>query len=446
MQTRKTVSISFKRRAGISLVDDDTLCYLLYDYHYSISRRTPNTIDSIIFNATLFNTHASMEDGLALLVPVRSYNRFGFLCLTAFVSGSVILIGIASDFDSKATLQCHPDKTLASDLSTRKFIETQCLLKYAQKFHPSLPLHNQLMVNFGLVFLLSLIYAYWVKDRVEIFADTPSVTTNAVEDKSPPLSNISLAALDPKAHRKFNRFSVFLVYNMHLIFCRVTPLVVFAILLLTSSNYPVKYDYSWPVKTTNSRLDQFLGRQSKHHSTSVDCIYPMGRKIETLAVAVVTMNFLTSIVAFMEVVFLLWSSWKDDNLLTDFEFCCVYILRKRKRIRKLIKKIQENICDDIFYLHDDFGEKSLSRRKLEEMYINVIIQEGRDNALASRSKFKDRHEIFKTHLKVPEGVITLKTTDDLLKLIAKDQSKTILLVGRAGIGKTLLTKKIFYQW
>ena len=387
-----------------------------------------------------------MEDGLNLLIPLRSCNKFGFLCLTAFVSAGVILIGMANDFDSKATLQCNPDKSLASDLSTRKFIETQCFLKYAQKFYPSLPFHNQLMVNFGLVFLLSVIYAYWVKDRVEVFVDTPSAMTNGVEDKSPPLSNISLAALDPKAHRKFNRFSVFLVYNMHLIFCRVIPLVVFAIFLSTSSNYPVKYNCSWPVKTTNSPLDKFLGRQSMNRSTSVDCIYPMGSKMETLAVAVVTTNFLTSIVAFMEVVFLLWSSWKDDNLRTDLEFCCVYILRKRKRIRKLIKKIQENICDDIFYLHDDFGEKNLSRRKLEEMYINVIIQRGRDNALASRSKFKDRHEIFETHLKVPEGVITLTTTDDLLKLTPKHWSKTILLVGRPGIGKTLLTKKIFYQW
>ena len=386
-----------------------------------------------------------MEGCLALL-PRRSYNKFGFLCLTAFVLTGVILIGIASDFDSKATLQCNPDKTLASDLSTRKFIETHCLLKYAQKFHPLLPLHNLLMINFGLVLFLSVIYAYWVKDRVEIFVDTPSATTNGVEDESPLLSSISTAALDPKAYFLKSRFSVSIVYNMHLIFCRIIPLVVFLILLLNSSNYPVQYYCPWPMQTTISPLANISQRQSMNRSAFVDCTYPVGSKKEILADAVVTINFLTGTLAFMEFVYLLWSSWKDHNLFNDLEFCSVYLLRKRKRIRKLIKKIREEISDDIFCLHDDFGAKRLSRRKLEEMYINVIIQEGRAIAWATR-KFKDRHETYEAHFKLPPDTVTLKKTKHLFKPMSGFQRpRTILVVGRPGIGKTMLTKKLLYQW
>ena len=384
-----------------------------------------------------------MEGCLALL-PRRSYNKFGFLCLALFVSAGVILIGIASD--SKATLQCNPDKSLASDLSTRKFIETQCLLKYTKKFLPSLALHYQLMINFGLVLLLSIIYAYWVKDRVEIFVDTPSATTNGVEDESPLLSGTSPAALDPKAYRQSNRFSVFMLYNMHLIFCRIIPLVVFGVFLLTLSNYPVEYDCSWPVKTTTSPLDNFLGRPSMNLSATIDCIYPLGSKIETLAFAVVTINFLASIVAFIEVVFLVWSSWKDDNLRTDFEFCCVYILRKRKRIRELIRKIRENMSDDIFVLHDDFGEKRLSRRKLEEVYINAIILEGREIHCTSRKRFENRHETYEAHFKLPPNSVTITKAQELFKPISGYEPRTILVVGRPGIGKTMLTKKLIYQW
>ena len=384
-----------------------------------------------------------MEGCLALL-PRKSYNKFGFLCLAAFVSAGVILIGIASN--SKATLQCNPDKTLASDLSTRKYIEAHCLLKYAKQFHPLLALRYQLMINFGLVLFLSIIYAYWVKDRVEIFVDTPSATTNNVEDESPLSSGISPAASDPEAYRQSNRFSVFMLYNMHLIFCRITPLVVFAILLLTSWNYPVKYDCSWPIRTTTSPLDNFLGRQSMNRSTSVDCIYPMGSKMETLAIAVVTTNFLASIVAFIEVAYLLWSSWKDNNLLTDVEFCGFYILRKRKRIRKLIRKIRENMSDDIFDLHDDFGEKRLSHRKLEEMYINALILEGREIYCTSRKRFENRHETYKAHFKLPPNSVTITRAQKLFTSVSGHEPKTILVVGRPGIGKTLLTKKILYQW
>ena len=388
-----------------------------------------------------------MEDGLALLIPRSSYNKFGFLCLTTFASVGVILIGIANDFDSKATWHCNPDKTLASDLSTKKYIETQCFLRYAQKFRPSLPLRNQLMINFGLVYLLSVIYAYSVKDRVQIFVNTPSVTTNNVEDKSPLLSSLSQAASDPKAYRKLNRFSVFMLYNMHLIFCRITPLVVFAIFLLTSSNYPVKYDCSWPIRTTNAPLDNFLGRQNAHRSAAtVNCIYPIGSNMETLAATVVITNFLTSAVAFVEIVFLLWSSSKDDNLLFDLEFCCVYILRKRKRIRKLMRKIRENISDDIFDLHDDFGEKCLSRRKLEEIYINVIILEGREVYSTSRKRLENRHETYEAYFKLPPNSVTITEAQKLFTPVSGHEPKTILVVGRPGIGKTLLTKKILYQW
>ena len=388
-----------------------------------------------------------MEAGLALLIPRKSYNRFGAPCLTVFLSVGVIFIGIANDFDSKATWQCNPDKSLASDLSTRKYIETQCFLKYAQKFHPLLPLHNLLMINFGLVYLLSVIYAYWVKDRVEIFVDTPSATTNNVEDKSPLLSSTSQAASDPKAYRKLNRFSVFMVYNMHLIFCRIIPLVVFAILLLTLSNYPVKYDCSWPIRTTNSPLEIFLGRQNMNRcAATVNCIYPSGSKMEKLAATVVMTNFLTSTVAFVELAWLLWSSWNDDNLLTDPEFCCVYILRKRKRIRKLVRKIRENISDDIFYLYDDFGEKHLSRRKLEDMYINAIILEGREMYCTSRKRFKNRLETYEAHVNLPPDSVIIRRAQELFKPISGHQPRTILVVGRPGIGKTLLTKKLLYQW
>ena len=278
-----------------------------------------------------------MEGCLALL-PRKSYNKFGFLCLALFVSAGVILIGIASDLDSKVTLQCNPDKTIASDLSTRKFIETQCLLKYAQKFHPSLPQHNLLMINFGLVLLFSIIFAYWVKDRVEIFVNTPSATTNGVEDGSQLLTSISTAASDPNAYLKSCRFSVFMVYNMHLIFDRILPLAVFAVLLLNSSNYPVQHDCPWPMQTPSWPPANISQRQSMNSSATVDCTYLVGSKKEVLADIVATVNFLTGTLAFMELVCLLWSSWKDHNLLTDWEFCSVYLLKKRRRILKTDKK------------------------------------------------------------------------------------------------------------
>ena len=370
------------------------------------------------------------------------------MLLALFVSIGIIVIGIATAFDLKTTLQCNSDKTIASDLSTRKFVETQCLLKYAQEFHPSIPLYVLIIINFGLVLLFSSIYALWVKDRVEIFADPPYVTTNSkgAEDEIQPLSGISRAASDPMAYQNPRGHIIFTVYITHLILCRIIPLVVFAaLLLITSSNFPVQYNCHWPMKTTSTPHANFTQNENMNFSI-VGCTYPMGSKKETVAVTVVTINFLIIIVACMELAYLLWSTWKDDNLLTDLEFCSVYLLRKRKRIRKLMKKIRENISDEIFSLHDDFGEKDLSRRKLEEMYVNVIIQEGRQSTC--RKRIENRHEIYEAHFKLLLGATTFTRATDLFEPTNASENcpRTILVVGRPGIGKTLLTKKLFHEW
>ena len=193
-------------------------------------------------------------------------------------------------------------------------------------------------------------------------------------------------------------WSSYCFHSMHLILCRIIPLVIFAALLLTSSNFPVQFHCHWPIQTTSASHANFSQSQTTNHSV-VDCSFPMGSKNEKLVSTVITVNILFGTMTFMELAYLLWSTWKDRSLCTDLEFCCVYLLRKRTRIRKLIKKIREKIPDDFFRLHDDFGEKRLSRRKLEDIYVNVVIQRGR--AWTSRRKFKNRHETYEAHFKAP---------------------------------------------
>ena len=60
-----------------------------------------------------------------------------------------------------------------------------------------------------------------------------------------------------------------------------------------------------------------------------------------------------------------------------------------------------------------------------------------------------RHEIYDAYTKFPENSIRLEKIEDLFQhnKDTKNQSpRTILAVGRPGIGKTVLTKKIMYDW
>ena len=378
-------------------------------------------------------------------IPRKSYNTVGWLSLILFVLISVVIIGITSDFESKATIQCNPDKTLASDLSTRKYIETQCFLKYSQEFYPFLPLNVVFIVNFGLVLVLTIIYAYMVKHRVEIFEERPRETVNGDQGESQPRShNTTQAASNSNKHRQY---FVFTAYILHLIICRILPLVGFAVLLLSSMKFPTQFHCPWRINSmgkSNVNATQSQGR----NVSIVDCIYPMGSKNEKVSAAVITMNLLFASEAFIELAYLLWSSWKDRSFVSDTEFCCVYLLRKRKATRNVINNIRENLSDEVFNLYDDFGEPELSRRNLDNIYINVMIQEGRESLSKSKRQLRNRHESYHTHLEKTKDARCLSKTADLFEPIgtSKTLPKTVLVVGRPGIGKTLLTKKILHEW
>ena len=376
---------------------------------------------------------------------------------------------------------CNPDKIIASDSSTRKYIDTQCFLKYTQEFYTSLPIYVLVLINFGIVYLLSIIYAHLVEHRVEIFAEPRSVRINDAEEECQPLSmGITVAGADPTAYRKSaGRYIVFTAYVTHLIVCRIIPLVIFAVLLLSSENFPVQFKCHLPTKTTS--IPPANVTQNANLSI-VDCTFPMGSNNKGLAVAVVTVNCIIGTVALVELVYLLWSAWKDHNLLTDREFCCIY-LRKRKTIRKLLVVIRKKIPKHLLQMYDDFGGKRLPFRKLEEIYINVIIQEGRQSIITKQ--FKNRHETYHAHFKAPVNATKLEHTADLFKAKSTDSgntpthfgfeaesidsvnatklehtaelfkakstdepesTKSVLVVGRPGIGKTVLTKMMLYHW
>ncbi|XP_028406190.1 NACHT, LRR and PYD domains-containing protein 4C-like [Dendronephthya gigantea] len=384
-----------------------------------------------------------MENCLKL-IPRNCYNTHSSVVLALFVATGVVLIAIASDYESKSSLECD----LTSSLFKGKYIETQCRLQYAEEFLPSLSLNVQIVISFGLVVVLSVVYGYLVKHRVDIFANNPNTTTNeGVEESQPLPSEASPAARE--VYRGSNRYFVFMAYISHLIVCRIIPLTVFSAFLLTSSNFPTHFECPLPnMKTTTSTSHENVTR-STTNSSFVDCTYSMAGKKQQVVVGFITINFLVDAVTLVEIVYLLWSALKRPTFHTDQEFISVYLLRKRtKTILEINEIIRSNQSENLFYLLGDFGGKRLSRRKLEEIYINLMIQDGRETTYNSRRRYKDRHDIYEARLeKLPDAKV-LESTAELFQAAeaCKKQPRTVLVVGRPGIGKSLLTKKIFHEY
>ena len=87
------------------------------------------------------------------------------------------------------------------------------------------------------------------------------------------------------------------------------------------------------------------------------------------------------------------------------------------------------------------------KTSLDEFFVKLVVNTGQ--APHAFSRHMKRHEIYNVYMKVPEDSIRLNEMKDLF--IPNEDTKnkpprTILAVGRPGIGKTVLTEKLMRDW
>ena len=386
-------------------------------------------------------------------LPRKSFNTYGVVLLTLYGLFAVVAISISSSLAFDSSFYCY-DRSISKtkDLPPTKNINIKCSLEYQEKFHFALPMYAMFFLNFGIVFSLSIIYGYLVKHRVQKF-DYPTGTSAFNNEDAENQVILSLASARQSQVREcLSHFSTFFIYIVHLIVARIIPLATFALMFHTV-HIPGKFLCPWLPGSQQKGVASFnYTINSQLNMTILDCTNPVGRKTKSMLDAVTVVNIVVLALTMIELGYIMWLAFSDRSFITDQEFCTVYLLRKRKRIRKFVTKIRDRFNpenQEIFQLKDDFGEADISLRPLEDIYVNVIIQEGREHLDAYPSEF-ERHEIYQSHLETPNTVTKLTSTADIFKPKADGQSeaypRTILVIGRPGIGKTMLTRKLLHQW
>ena len=388
--------------------------------------------------------------GFINYLPKQSFNTYGIVLLTSFGLIGVLVIGISSSFTFDNSFHCY-DKTISKtkDLSLSKNINIKCSLKYQEKFRAQL-IFVMLIVNFVIVLFLSIIYGFLVKHRVEKF-DTPTGTTNSnnVDDENQVMLSTSNPWPNPPDVREcLGRFSTFSIYMIHLMIARIIPLLVFALWIFYPAHIPNNFSCSWRSENKAAETSNFNDTLNpRYNLTFIDCTNPFGERSQTLARAVATIDVFVVALTCVELGYILWCACSDRSFMADREFCTVYLLRKRKRIRKFLNKAKERFnLQNEFQIEDNFGDFNISMRPIKDIYVNVIIQEGEEQLSAYPGEF-ERLEIYRCHLQAPPNVTQLTEPSDVFK-DRRNQTypRTILVVGRPGIGKTMLTKKLLHQW
>ena len=369
-------------------------------------------------------------------LPQKSFNTYSSILLAFFEVFGVIVISIANSSAFDISLQCY-GKSIS--LSQTSFINKKCLLDYREKLYFTLPTHVMFMLNFGIVFTLSIIYGYLVKHRVEKWDPTRRTTSNNGGDQNEELL--------PNSGQ--NSYSTFSIYVIHLFVARIIPLLTCALWLFYSAQFPNNFLCPWRPEMQGKSTHTFNDTvNSQHNLTIIDCTNPNSGNSKILVDIIATGDVCFVILTCLELGYIAWMSFDDRNFMTDPEFCKVHLLGKQKTIRKLVDTFRERFNDDeVFQLTDDFGGPEISTRPLRDIYVNVIIQEGRERTNAYPEKFK-RHDIYQSHLETPSKVTKLTSPVDIFKPKKgeKKYPRTILVIGRPGIGKTMLTRKLLHQW
>lgn len=209
--------------------------------------------------------------------------------------------------------------------------------------------------------------------------------------------------------------------------------------------------------------------------------------IQLWSIIVSAMNAILALITLGEVIYL-WRRFPNchfvDGWISDDEFITVYLLRKRysnmpdeleltnmvdqsphstpdisiaDRINLTVANSTPTILESTLQDSIDCYKRLVlgspraldicyvPNTDLDAMYIDVVIHTGR----AEHKFSKKMNRIFDVYMKVPESSIRLEEIKDLFHPNVDTKGRfprTVLAVGRPGIGKTVLTEKIIRDW
>ena len=322
----------------------------------------------------------------------KSYNNFGNAVVLLFFLCGVVIIPIANGFDLTTKFRCSVPEEVTS---SQDFVQLKCLSKYEALYLWKISFSVLVLFNFALVLLFSVFYATWAKPKIEKWK-------KRTETEAPSTVELQESTI------------VFKGYLLHLILLRVFPLLLFAVLLFYRIDFPTTFSCPW-----------------HHPSQTIPCVNIMAGKKVTLAKVIASIDVIFALFALLEVIYIFW--WKRINeefsVIQDMEFCSVYILEQRECIGSIFYKIRKSPKENV-------------------KFFKLVIQEPRSKEeQETQETGQERHETYDVHLDKLENQI-----DKIEDIFEPNENqdiglpKRILIVGRPGVGKTSLTKRILRQW
>ena len=347
------------------------------------------------------------------------------LCGITFTS---IVLALNERETGQFTCNIPPDSTAVYKTQ----IDKACFLSYQQKYNTLMPFSWFVILSIWFPIIVAVVYSLWVRRRVDqINSSNHELQTEAESDFNPVQNTRTLF--------------IFYFYLFHLAI-RILSGLVFTILqhtVIFPSGFDLEFTCSLP--PTRAKTAQNVDTFQLNGNTPITCENSVAHEKQLCWIIVSIFNTGFALIMLVEMIrlcrrFPIKCKRRFDWSFT--EFVKFYLVEKQYSWTLPIKHELENCID--FYkeqvLHAPRGSSNF-------YYTELVIHTER--AKHRFSKSMDRHEMFDVYMKVPETSTRLKEVHDLFysnKDTDENFPRTILVIGRPGIGKTVLTEKIMRDW
>ena len=378
------------------------------------------------------------------LVPKR-FGIVAYICVILhFLCGSaVITVIMALRASENEKFFCSVDAKATS--TYKKQVDQSCFSQYKQTYNSPVPLYGFVLLSIGSTLLVSVIYSLIVGNRVD------KIETRLAQQDDDEAGNLH----GDDGRTKY----VFYWYGIHLVL-RALLGITFTVLqyiYFYSNGFDSKYSCNIPpavqeTATLNTRKN--VGPNLKN--TSVVCENTIASEKRSCSIFVSVVNSVFALVLLVEVIYLgcrrlhILNCKSQLSWTTDFEFVTDHLLRKPY----VPLGLQLTNIDPLDLYKKDVLNRPLAydisygvKGTLDDLYIDILIHTER--ARHNFSKNMKRHEIYDVYMKVPKKSIHLENIKDLFypnKDTKGNHPRSILVIGRPGIGKTVLTEKILHDW
>ena len=247
--------------------------------------------------------------------------------------------------------------------------------------------------------------------------------------------------------------------------------VIFTVMQYTffyPNGFDLKFICNVPQKDVIPNLNP---RRNTLNATTVECVNPTASEKKLFGTIVFVINIIFTVVIIGEVIFLsrrlpVFSCRSRADWRSDTQFLHSYFLRKEYRsvadeiqlaseecnpyvpdeIQLSSESIRTSYKQHILNLNRSHDINDVAETTLDNLHVDVVIHTGQAERIPERL---NKHEIYDVYMKIPPKALRLEKTKDLFYANRDTEGiapRRILVIGRPGNGKTVLTEKVVRDW